>query len=247
MKQEFWRDWKRKTKLEENAIKTLKASKKLILNKIPKSKINSIYVKGSFIRREMNKKSDVDMVVIINDNKYLKKVEKLAKDYTKSFKPEVGISVMSLWEIEKNKHFYKSNKPKSKPYLFLKKVDKYKLIYGKKIDPKRYPQKEIKDLLQRRVRTFRDTFIPLYHRKKKEIGFSGLIKQVFWLVELDEEFKREKAAHTWKKLNKSIKNKTHIIHLAYKYRLNKPKDKRLRDAFVKKLEKYLDKLEKNLR
>ncbi len=60
MKQEFYQDWKRKTRLEESAIKSLKEGRKIILNNLPKEQIVAIYAKGSFPRREMNKNSDVD-------------------------------------------------------------------------------------------------------------------------------------------------------------------------------------------
>ena len=55
----FWDSWKRKTKQEERAIAALKKVKKLIIENL-KDEIIAIYVKGSFIRREMNAKSDVD-------------------------------------------------------------------------------------------------------------------------------------------------------------------------------------------
>ena len=67
MKKEFWRDWKRKTQQEIEAINSLKKLKKIILREIPKEKIVAIYVKGSFIRREMNEDSDVDVFIIIDD------------------------------------------------------------------------------------------------------------------------------------------------------------------------------------
>ncbi|MBA7599193.1 hypothetical protein ES703_06220 [subsurface metagenome] len=242
---EFWKAWKRKTKLEIEAIKTLKGAKKLILKKIPKSKINSLYVKGTFIRREMNRKSDVDIVVIVKDNKYLKKVDGLAKECEGKYKPEVGISVRSLWELENNKHFEKTKKLRGRPDLFIKKVDNYKLIFGRKINPKKYPSRDDKKDLEVRIRTFRKTFIPLY--RKKEMGFAEIIKQVFWLVELEKKVEDKNPPETWKKLDKSIKDKNHIMHIAYRYRLNKPKDKRKRENFIKKLEKYLKKLERTLK
>ena len=69
---EFWKDWKRKNKLEESAIKSIKTARKIILSEIPKEQIVAIYAKGSFVRREMNKKSDVDFVNILKRKKYLK-------------------------------------------------------------------------------------------------------------------------------------------------------------------------------
>jgi predicted nucleotidyltransferase len=66
---EFWKDWKKKTKLEKSAIESLKIAKKIILSEIPKEKIVAIYVKGSFVRREMDEKSDVDTAIILKESK----------------------------------------------------------------------------------------------------------------------------------------------------------------------------------
>ena len=62
---EFYEKWKRKTKLETSAIVSLEKTKKIILKNIPKTELISIYLKGSFIRREMKKHSDVDFIVIV--------------------------------------------------------------------------------------------------------------------------------------------------------------------------------------
>ena len=62
---DFWKKWKRKTTIEKKAIVSIKKSRSLILKSIPKNKIVAIYIKGSFVRREMNKKSDVDIVPIV--------------------------------------------------------------------------------------------------------------------------------------------------------------------------------------
>jgi predicted nucleotidyltransferase len=245
MKKEFWRDWKRVTKLEKDAIKVLKFAKKLILKNIPKKDIVAIYVKGSFPRREMNKWSDIDPTVILRTNRNIKKVKKLAKKYKKKLKPELNLGALSLWELKNNKHFYKSKKPRGSPYLFIRKVKDFKLICGKKINPEDYPKREDKEFLKKRIKTFYNLFIPMYKEKKPlDIGFSGLLKQVFWIVELEEQVKGNNPPASWKKLAKSIKDKNHIIHDTLKYRLKKTKDKKLRRAYINKLKRYLKKLEK---
>jgi len=243
MKKEFWRDWKRKTKLEEAAIKSLKIGKKLILQEIPNSKIHSIYVKGSFVRREMNNKSDVDIVVIVNDNKYIKDIKDLYEKTKGKHKPDMGIGAHSLWELKNNKRFGKSKKLRASPYTFIRQIERYKLIFGKKLNPITYSKKvDDKRYLENRIKTFRNLFIPLYGEKK--IGFLDLIKQVFWLVESEERAKSRNPPHNWKKLAKSIKNKNHIVQDSLRLRLKPTKDKKIRERYLRKLEKHLDKLEK---
>lgn len=240
MTREFWKGWKRKTKIEKTAIKVLEIGKKAIFETIPKDQIHCIYLKGSFVRREMNRKSDVDFVVILKDNKYIKKLNALHKKIRMKYEMELGIDGFSLWELERNERYHKK-KVQATPSLFIIKLHKYKIIYGKELKQNDYPH-GTGHTLPKRVKIFRTLFIPLF--KEKKIGFSGLIKQVFWLTETELEHKKKKVPLTWKGLDKAIKEKNHIMHLAYKYRLNKPKDKKRRDAFVKKLEKHLDKLEK---
>ena len=77
MGKEFWKSWKNKSKLEINAIDSIKKAKNLLLANIPKKQITAIYIKGSFVRRELTKNSDVDIVPIVKDSRYLNKILKL--------------------------------------------------------------------------------------------------------------------------------------------------------------------------
>lgn len=240
MKKEFWRDWKRITKREEKAIRTVKLTKKAILKEIPKESIISIYLKGSFIRREMNKKSDVDFIIIVKNNRDLKKIKKFNEKYAKKFETKTNVSKNSLWELKNNDHWEKSNKPRARPYLFIKKIKHYKLLYGKAINPEDYPKRnEVRDL-KNRVKTFNNLFIPFY--KQKKYGFQEIIKQVFWLVECEEKAKRNDPPETWRKLAKSIKDKDHIIHDTLRLRLKPTKDKKIRAEYIQKLKRYVKKL-----
>jgi predicted nucleotidyltransferase len=242
MKNEFWSDWKRKSKLEEKAIETLIKVKRRILREIPREKIHSIYVKGSFVRREMNEKSDLDIVTIVNDNKYILNVKNLAEKCKPDYPIELGLGALSLWELKNNKRCYKSKKLRGRPYLFIRQLNINKLIYGKKLNKEDYVLKDPKIYLKNRIKTFRDLFIPLY--EKKEFGFGELIKQVFWLVEVEQDVLGNNPFETWKKLDKSIKDKNHIIHLTYNYRIHNPIDKKLKNKYLAKLDKYLTQLDK---
>jgi len=102
MEEEFWRNWKNITKIEERAIKSIKKAKRILFEEISKEKIYSIYVKGSFVRREMNNKSDVDIVPITYDNKTLRKIKKLQEKKGNMYKPSEFLP-NSLKEFEQNK------------------------------------------------------------------------------------------------------------------------------------------------
>lgn len=238
-KYEFWKNWKRKTKIEEDAIKSIRKAKKILFETIPKKEIVAIYIKGSFVRREMNEKSDVDIVPIVNDNKYLSKIKKLQKERGKEYYPS-ELLPSSMWEFKNNKKHLKSKGPRGNPDVFLRAIKNHRLIYGKPLDMSEFNLRPVDKRLKGYIGAFEDKFLPLYNQNK--FGFQQVIKCVFWLVDLEEMVKGKNPPDSWKKLAKSIKNKNHIIHDTLNYRLKPTKDKKLRERYIIKLEKYLNKL-----
>jgi len=239
MKFEFWKDWNRKTKTEEIAIKSIRKAKKILFETIPKKEISAIYVKGSFVRREMNGKSDVDIVPIVIDNKHLSKIKKLQKERGEEYSPS-ELLPHSISEFKKNKRHLKEKGPKGSPDVFLRHIKNHRLIYGKPIDMSEFKLKKVEDRLGGYISAFENTFLPLYYQNK--FGFQQIIKCVFWLVDLEETVKGKNPPHSWKKLAKSIKNKNHIVHDTLRYRLYPTKDEKLREKYISKLKKYLENL-----
>lgn len=239
-KYEFWKDWKRKTKLEEKAIETLKIGRRVILKNIPRQELISIYIKGSLPRRELTKNSDVDIVCILKTKKFLKKLRDLEKRYHKKCPMKLEIRGYTLWQLKTGKQIeYACLTP---PPKFARHIHNFKRIYGQDLARSKFfitePLKELKGM----IKIFKYRFLPFY--RKGRFDFSTILKQVFWLTETEERFKGNNPPHSWKKLAKTIKNKNHIIHLALKHRKKKTKDKKLRAAFIRKLERHLDNLEK---
>ncbi|MBW3014625.1 hypothetical protein KY335_05290 [Candidatus Woesearchaeota archaeon] len=239
-KYEFWKDWKRITRLEEKAIETLKIGKRVVLKNIPKKELISIYIKGSLPRRELTKKSDVDIVCILKTKKYLKKLHDLEEEYHRKCPMKLEIRGYSLWQLKTGKQIkYASQTP---PPKFARHIHNFKLIYGKDLTKSKFfitePMKELKGM----IKIFKYRFLPFYRSGK--FDFSTILKQVFWLTENEERAKGNDPPHSWKKLTKTIRNKNHIIHSAMKYRNKRTKDKKQIAAFIRKLEKHLDNLEK---
>ena len=121
----------------------------------------------------------------------------------------------------------------------------YKLVYGKKLDPKDFDKGcEIKQL-KALANFVDDTLLPGYDKK---FHFDSILKQVFWLTDKEQEVLGKNPPHSWKKLARSIKDKNHIMHDAVKYRFHKPKDKKVKAAFKKKfiakLKRYIKKMKK---
>lgn len=239
---EFWNHWKRKTKLEEYAIKSIKIARKIILSEIPKEQIVAIYAKGSFVRREMNNKSDIDTVTILKESKYLKNLKTLEEKYRDQYNPQIQFSGYSLWELKHNKRTSSGKKIRASPSRTVQHLEHFKLLYGKRLRKEDFHQGSPKGHLRGMLYAFKEIFLPGYN--KNEFGFSELPKQVFWLVENEQICRGKNPPYHWGKLAKSIKDKNHIIHDALKYRLKPTKDKKERAKFIRKLKKYLSELEK---
>ena len=237
MKYNFWERWKNKTDMELDAIRSLKTGKKIILENIPKSEIIAIYIKGSFVRREMKMDSDVDMVPIVSENKYQDSVFDVNS-------PEINpviVVPLSLWEFEHNKLWTKSDlKPdlRAKPDRLLKKIKECKLIYGKPLNPKKYPIRDDKTAVEDEIKLIMKGYIPFYERGR--IEFNPLLKEVFWLVELEQNVLGKKVNHSFEGISNSVYDKNHIIHDANNLRKNPSKNKEKK--FILKLRKYLEKI-----
>lgn len=241
MRKEFWKDWKRKTKKEEIAIESIKKVKQILFRTIPRDKIFAIYIKGSFVRREMNKKSDVDIVPITYSNKTLDKIKNIQETKGNLYKPS-ELLPHSLQEFKSGKRYLKYDAPKSNVDVTLRNLFNYKLIYGKPVDISKYPMRSDIKFLKDHIKAFRKIFFPLY--KSKKFGFSYLVKQTFFLIEREERVKGLNPSYSWKKLTCSIKDKNHIIHSVLQYRLHPSKDKKVRSKLLKKIKKYLKQIER---
>lgn len=85
-------------------------------------------------------------------------------------------------------------------------------------------------------------YIPFY--LKKIIKFDPLLKEVFWLVKLEQTVLNKKVKRSFEGIAKSVDDTNHIIHAAFNLRNNPSKNKE--KNFVLKLKRHLDELEKNI-
>ncbi|MBD3303564.1 hypothetical protein GF343_00300 [Candidatus Woesearchaeota archaeon] len=237
----FWKKWKRLTKQEKAAIKVLSQIKKIVLKKIPKEKIVSIYAGGSFPRREMTPDSDVDLWVITTDVKAQKMITKLIKEIHKKFKPKSGLSGYALWELKTGKHSKQITKKRTGPRRFIKYMPNYHLIYGKKLRQEDFKMRSDLTDLKTMIKVFQTMFLPWL--KNKQINFQAILKQTFWLADLEFKVRGLHPAHSWKALCK-IAPKKHIVHAAMELRKKKSINKHTQEEYIKKLKKYLAALHK---
>jgi predicted nucleotidyltransferase len=237
---EFWSDWKRLNKLEKGGIISIKAGKKLILECVPKEEILAIYVKGSFIRREMNKYSDVDLVVILRRIKSYDRLKRISKKNKNSLEIPFQVLGYSLWELRNDKKAKQMDAHKMIPSRTVEHLEHYKLIYGNRISKEKLNSGDHKERLRRMIKVFQERHLPSYI--KKNMSFHELLKQVFWLAENEQKFIGKKVPHGFKKIAKSIKDKDHIIQFTKKLYFSKSKSKEDKILFIKKLRLYLKKL-----
>ena len=169
MTKEFWKDWKRITRLEETAIESLKQGRKIILDNFPKNRIYAIYVKGSFPRRELNKNSDVDLVSILVFTKDLLKMKRLDERYNRSLHPNVGFGAYSLWELRNGKRSTMAGlkKERTGTSRVLKHFENYRLIYGKHLETSDFPRRSHRHDVESMISIFHDLFIPLFQKKEQ--------------------------------------------------------------------------------
>lgn len=238
MKKDFWDAWKYKTEIENKAIAAVKKARELIIKSIPKSALIAIYIKGSFVRREMNTSSDVDIVPIVTENKYEKDVFSVNSE---KIYPAIVVP-LSILEFKENKLYSSIDPPdlRAKPDRFLRKIDRCRLIYGKPLDLSKFTIRNDKEIFKEEIKIVKDGYILAYEDGK--ISFHTLLKEVFWLAEAEQYFKGIEVKESFEAIANSFKNKGHIIHQALKIRKNTNPTEKEKEEFVKKLKEYMTNL-----
>jgi hypothetical protein len=235
----FWEDWKNKSEIEINAIEKVRLARELVIKSVHKKVLIAIYIKGSFARREMKVGSDVDMVPIVSEYKYQGKI-------WETNIPEVlpvVIVPLSLDEFKENRLLSTSDQTpdlRALPDRFLQKLNESKLIYGKALDPNKFKIRTDFVALIEAIKVVKDGYILAYTTGK--IDFSPLLKEFFWLVELELKVRGIKVEHSFQGILKAVKDRNHIIHQAFAFRQTDG-TKAEKKVFIIKLKKYLKELE----
>lgn len=235
--EKFYESWENKTSLELVAIEALEKAIRFLLENVSKEKIAAVYIKGSFVNREMNEKSDVDIVPIAKDNETLEKILKLDKEKGEFYRPAEFLP-FSLWELENNERYAKYETMKGKPDLFLAGLEHHKLIYGEPLNISEFPIRSNKKRFDALRDAMEKIFIPGYREKK--VGIGNLAKFTLWLTYLEQKLKGKKIGHSSKEIAAAVEDKNHIVHQALELKLKPTKDEITREVFVQKLIKQLE-------
>lgn len=237
-----WKKWENITPFEQEAITSALAARRIITTHIPRDEIVAIYLKGSFIRREMTPTSDVDTLTILRHSRYLPVLKKMEQHHKSLYHPPIGFSGYSVWELRYNKRSRWGTTVRASPGRIVYHLPHYRLLYGQPVDTNNLFHIPPLQHLNGMINVFRSVFLKQY--EMNQFSFSVLIKQVFWLVESELRFTSQKTPYHWGQLTALITDKNHIIHDALRLRNNPTTDTDDREHFISKLQQYLTSLEK---
>lgn len=233
----FYNSWKNKTPLEIKYIEALEKALQWIKSQPFLKDINAIYIKGSFVFREINEKSDIDLVPICRDNKSMIEIKQIRDLHKSELKP-VDILPMSLEELKANENYVlEGAKPgfKGRPDLFIHFLPYHELVYGKPLNTKGLKIRTIEKILSNTTSSMKNKFIPMY--EKKEIGFSQLLKQAMHIIYWEERVKGHVFPPSWQGIKKACPNNALLKHIL-SYRKNPTKDEKIRTEFIKEIKEY---------
>lgn len=232
----FYKKWQKKTELERKYIEALEYALELILKQSFKKNIIAVYVKGSFVYREINKDSDIDLVPIMKDKKSLNLIRKMRDKNKERLKP-VDILPLTIQELKNNKYFEEPLPgTKGSPCYFTLLISENKLIYGKPLNTKGFKVKTDQQVYESLKEVIKEKQIPMHERG--EFGFRQLGKQVMHLIWWEERLKGRKFPSSWAAINKACPNND-LLQKTVKYRYHPTKDSLLRKKYIEQLKRYL--------
>ncbi|MFT4260852.1 MAG: nucleotidyltransferase domain-containing protein [Candidatus Woesearchaeota archaeon] len=167
----------------------------------------AIYLKGSYLMKEMLPKSDIDLVVIFK--------ESLRPTFNKIKGHEVlgpvSISGYSLDELKSGKKIGDSQSPKT----FMNLVKHYKLLQGTSVLHKNFPSKSFEDTYKDHKKFLKEVFLPAFIEGKH--SKQELYKQVLWLSYNELVVDHKNPPYSYKEIN-DLLPEGHIGKRAYNLR-----------------------------
>ena len=142
----FWEDWKNKTEIETKIIQELEKTENILKKQ---TKILSIYVKGTFPRRETIQGSDVDLVLIFKEKNYEEQKNKIKQELKQKELNKISLSAYSTEELKTGKTHQGKNTTR-----FSKHIDEYELLIGKKLNSKELKKRTNKQDFEKMIKAF---------------------------------------------------------------------------------------------
>jgi len=221
----FWLDWKT-TNQEFRAIQSINKAIDFLFSHIQKERIVAIYIKGSFVRRELIEKSDVDIVPITKDNETVAKIRELQEKNASEYSPS-ELRPLSIQELKAGK---RSDGNPGNPIDLLERRDKCMLIWGDELNPDYFPVRRIKERAIAYENAFPEHFFPFFEKGK--YAQKELAKASFWLIDTRFRVQGKKPPLRWQDML-SLLPKDHFGHKAWDVRMGKEVPE-----FYEKLKEY---------
>jgi predicted nucleotidyltransferase len=235
MKQ-FYESWQKKTQQEKKYIKALEKALNWLQEQPFKKDILAVYVKGSFVYRELNKDSDIDLVPIMKDEKSLNLTRELRDKVKEKLKP-VDILPLALEELKNNEYFKKPLPgTKGAPDQFTLLLSENRLVYGKPLNTTGFKVRSDRKIYEVLKEVIKNKQIPMY--EKGEFGFRQVGKQFMHLVWWEERLKGRKIDSSWIAM-KAARPDHELLQRTIEYRYNPTKDKSIRKRYINQLKEYL--------
>lgn len=233
----FYKSWKNKTPLEKKYIEALEKALEWMKKQNFIKKVIAIYVKGSFVFREINEKSDIDVVPVLIDNQAAITLRKMRNKNKEWLKP-VEIIPFPIEELRTNKRFKKENlkKPKGEPDHFTLLFKYHKLIYGKPLNPKKWKRRSNKQVYADYVKRLKNQMLPLH--ESGNFGFQQIVKQIGIIFYWEAILSGKNLAPSWRDMIKNCKHP--LFKRTFYLRYHPTKDEKIRKEYLDEVKKYLD-------
>jgi|TARA_B100002003_G_scaffold217286_1_gene217386 hypothetical protein len=238
--------------------KVVKDIKDHIVSQIPKEKLISLYLGGRILTKDRSPNSDIDFFGIVSDdfdlnsenslNNFFDKNKKLTGERECRFR---AIYISDFQNKTNGKSNIIKNKVDIKLFIKLFRYNKYKLLYGKKINFSKFNIRELSDKEELKldicfIKSNIDYFKKnKYKEKRPYLNIENTAKWVLHLARLESIIngKSKYEPNFYKIRRKLIKDKEHIFHIAWDIRKNDLKlSLRERKDFIAKVENYLEKI-----
>lgn len=232
----FWDSWKEKTPLEDRYVQSLEKALEWLEKQPFIANILTTYVKGSFVFREINERSDIDLVPVLRESEQLIKVREIRNKNKGMLKP-VEILPISLEELRSNERESRLEF-KGLPDHFTLLMSYHKLVYGESLDTTEFKVRSMEKVRDGIVAAFNKYFIPGY--ETGHFGFQQIVKQFSHLFYWQERLKGKDFPPSWKGIKENCDHP--LLKETLYFRQHLTKDENVRAKYIEDVNTFIQNL-----
>lgn len=233
-----------------NGKKVLEKIKNIMIEQAGED-IVSLYVMGSFMTKDVEKTSDIDIIAIMKDDFDFRKEISINSLLNRKLKTkyQVSLGTMSIKEFYRGRRKGSLTKHTGLP-IFLNFLKHAKLIHGKRLAPDKFPVKPASLKMQMNYHCNLILTYGKHFRKIDKIGvdwtFRDFIKTSFYIADLELQITRKtKPKPRYADIVNAFKaKKYHIIHETMRLRKKKFITSKEKQEWISKAEDYAKEMKK---